>query len=246
MFLELIVTVLLVLCSLSMFITGIGKMSPLPFKLIPLLAAAVYWIVIAIRKSSGKTGIAGVLLLVIFYFLVIITIPSTVMIWMGYIGDREKNIPAITIGEGPADKTIYIVYHTGITPFLTNKITEFAGKMGKSGYKTVLYCANKELTLDLKNAAAVGFASPIYLGMIRPPVNNFIMKSDLKGIKSFIFLTSGGAENMGELDRVRSELEKKGASVMGMEKFSSMEKTGELDSKMDKLSMEIEDGLHKK
>lgn len=243
MYFQIIVTLLLILCSVSMFITGIGKLMPPAFKIIPLLAALVYWAVIAIHHFSGKTGIAGVLLLIIFYFLLFLTILTTVMVWMGDIGDREKHIPAITIGEGPADKTVYIVYHSGITPVLTNIINGFAGQMSLSGYKTILYCANNDLTLDLKGAAAVGFASPIYGGKIRPPVVNFIRKNNLKGVRSFIILTSGGPDDRGEIAAAAGEIEKQGGSIIGSAKFGGMEKPGAVNSRIKKTALDIQNKL---
>jgi hypothetical protein len=37
-----------------------------------------------------------------------------------------------------------------------------------------LYNVRKDLQINLKEAKAVGFASPVYAGLIRPPLADFI------------------------------------------------------------------------
>ncbi len=242
MFIQILVTAFLILCSVSVFLTSVGRVMPV-MCLIPLIAAVIYWLVIILHNKSGKTETAGKILLVIFYLFLIDIIPTVVMEWLGDIGDREKNIPAITIGNGPREKTIFIIYHSGVTPFTTDTITKFAEMIGKDGFKTVLYSANKDLKIDLNGAAAVGISSPIYLNRIRPPVENFIMNNDLKSIKTFLLLTSGGDSDRGELKTTASEIEKKGASVIGMEKIGRTEKQDRVDAKLNKLEQDIENAI---
>ncbi len=242
MILQLAVTVFLILCSMTMYVTHTGRLFPAGFRIIPLLAAAVYWVVIYIRKSTGKTGISGILLLILFYIMIVVSVPVASWVWIGMINDREKNIPAITIGNESMKKTIYIIYHPGGSPILTNVITKFAMLTGKAGYKTVLYCANKNLKLDLKKADAVGFSSPVYTAEIRPPVENYIKNTDMKGIRTFMLVTCGS--NPGDaLDKAGREVVTQGAEIIGTEAIGAMEKPGIIDSKLEKFANEIESKL---
>ena len=62
----------------------------------------------------------AIILLIIFYFLTfIIILPTGVASMVISILDREKNIPAETIGSDDSSEQIYIVYHPGMSKFTT-------------------------------------------------------------------------------------------------------------------------------
>jgi hypothetical protein len=238
MFLKVAVSILLLIGFISTIATGIGSLMPAGLKAVPLIALIVYWAAIYIHDRTGKTGIPGVALLAVFYILVLISIPVIGELWLGEFADMEKNVPAITIGSDTVNKPVYIVYHPGGSPFITSVITKLAGRLEKDGYKTVLYCVNKDLKIDLTKASAVGFASPSYYSTIRPPLEKYILNTSMSGVKSFIII-SRGAHTSGDVEKTSSELEKQGASVIGSGKFSSMKAAGN-DEELEKLALTIE------
>ncbi|MGA2140829.1 MAG: hypothetical protein ABSG94_00260 [Brevinematales bacterium] len=241
MLLKITVTVLLLLGFISTLVTGIGNIMPAGVKAIPLIAAVFYWAAIYVHNKTGKTGIPGAALLLIFYVLVLISIPVITELWIGEFADMEKNVPAITIGGDTVNKPIFIVYHPGGSHFISSILTKLAGRLEKDGYKTVLYCVNKDLKIDLTKASAVGFASPSYYSTIRPPLEKYITNTGMNGVKSFIVI-SRGAHTSGDVEKTASELEKQGASVIGSAKFSSMEAVHNNDE-LNKLADEIEKSL---
>jgi hypothetical protein len=244
MFLSIIATIFLVFSTISMFITSLGSIVPLWGKFIPILAAATLWGCRIIHEITGKTGLAGILLLVFFYTSTFLfTLPSVIYLWIGQSGDAEKYIPPLTLGDAAGSKTIYIIYHPGVSSFTTNIIFRLSAETGKKGFKTVIYCANKNLKIDLRKASAVGFASPVYFQMIRPPIINFISNCDLNGIKTFIVLTCGSPSDKNQkkyLDISETEIIKERAVIIGGEEFSKFEPPLKIKTKIQKLSRKLE------
>ncbi len=223
-----IFTVILGFCTLGMFISGMGKMIPIGVKIVPLFAIAALWGYTIIHQMTGKAGIAGVLLMIFFYFVLItMALPAGLGMWFIAFLDREQNIPAVTLGNPSGSKSIFIIYHPGGTSFTTNTLKQFGGEFSKTDYKIVLYSANKNLKINIKDAAAVGFTSPVYGAQIRPPLENYIKNNDLSGIKSFILLTGGGPINaqQNELDSTEKLLKEKEAKVFDREKFIQYKET---------------------
>ncbi len=213
MIVQIAVTVLLCIISLLMFVSGMGRMIPAGFKLIPLIAAIALWGAVYLHSLTGRTSFIGVLLLIVFYLLLIISLPSGIFTAISMVFDSEKDIPAITVGPESAKKNIYIIYHPGGSSFTMNTLVNFAEILAKSGFKTTLYSANKKNNPDLRGAYIVGFTSPVYGGKIRPPVEDYIERSDLKGVRSFILLTAGGSDPK-YCEQVAAELEKKGSKIV--------------------------------
>ncbi len=246
MIISIIATVFLIFGTVTMFVTGSAEVIPLWAKFIPILGAAALWGCRFLRQAKGRTGIAGIILLIFFYATIIYTIPSVLWLWTAQAGDPEKDIPAMTLGDPSGKKLLYIIYHPGASSFNTNIIAGLAEAMGKDGFKTVLFSANKNLKIDLKNASAVGFSSPIYFGNIRPPVENYLKRTDPKGIKTFIILTCGSPEAGNKkdyLDNFKSKLIKEGAVIIGGKVFSKSDTPDKIKTGIKSLAEEVEGGL---
>jgi hypothetical protein len=223
-----------------MFTIGIGKQIPPGVKLIPLIAAAALWAAIFIHQATGKTGFTGVIFLIIFYVLTVFAVPTGGFLIISAIFDRESNAPAVTLGSG--DKKIFIIYHPGASSFTADTLKKLGGSLSSSGFTTVLYPANKKTNPDLKDALAVGFSSPIYGGSIRPPVKDFIERSDLKDVKCFILLTAGGSD-LKYLDSINSLIKKKGALIIAGDVLGQAGPRDLNERKIRKMASEIEEGL---
>ncbi|MGB6369720.1 MAG: hypothetical protein WBF68_01620 [Atribacterota bacterium] len=154
--------------------------------------------------------------------------------------DREKNIPAETIGSDNSTEQIYIVYHPGMSKFTTKVLRALAENIGGNNYKVTLFYAGKDLQINLQDAKAIGFASPIYAGFIRPPLENFIQRNEFSGIECFVVLTGGGKESI-DVDTAKAAklIEEKGGKIIGREKFITSYKEDELQEKIDLFSKEL-------
>jgi hypothetical protein len=247
MVLSIIATIFLIFGTISMFIASPGYSIPIWAKFIPLLAAFALWGCRLLKWKSGKTGIAGILLLAFFYAVTIFyTLPSVIFLWVGNAGDIEKNIPVSTSGNAESEKTIFIIYHPGFSPFTTNIIHGISDEAGEEGYKIVLYCVNKNLKINLNKASAVVISSPLYFGRIRPPLINYIRNNDFRGIRTFILLTCGSPYESNQknyLDECKSEIAGYVPEIMGGEAFSLEEKPAGTKIKIRQFVKEIEDKI---
>ena len=61
-----------------------------------------------------------------------------------------------------------------MSKFTTQVLHSLAESISQNNYKVTLYNVRKDLQINLKEAKAVGFASPVYGGIIRPPLADFI------------------------------------------------------------------------
>ncbi|HER23574.1 MAG TPA: hypothetical protein ENO17_00690 [Candidatus Atribacteria bacterium] len=186
-------------------------------------------------------GVIGIILLILFYFLTyIIILPAGAGSVVVSILDREKNIPAETIGSNDSTEQIYMVYHPGMSKFTTKVLRGLAENITQNNYKVTLYSAGKDLQINLTDARAIGLASPIYAGFIRPPLENFIQRNEFSGIKCFVVLTGGDKGNMDvETAKVAKLIEEKGGKIIGKEKFITSDKEDELQAKIDLFSKEL-------
>jgi len=153
-----------------------------------------------------------------------------------FISDREKHIPAETIGSDDCPEQIYIVYHPGISKFTTKVLRNLAEDIAQNNYKVTLYCARKDLQINLQDARAIGFASPVY-GDIRPPLVDFIQRNEFSGIKCFVVLT-GSYKELNEMNIAQAAklVEEKNGEIIGREKFITSDKEDELQGKIDLFS----------
>ncbi|MBA7548131.1 hypothetical protein ES705_40577 [subsurface metagenome] len=110
----------------------------------------------------------------------------------------------------------------------------------QNNYKVTLYCAGKDLQINLQDARAIGFASPVYAGLIRPPLENFIQRNEFSGIECFVALTGADKEGI-EVDTSKTTklIEEKGGKIIGKEKFITSYKEDELQEKIDLFSKEL-------
>lgn len=237
-----IYTIIILLLGIPFFITNFARIIPLGVRIFPFVAAiSLLWLHTIFFRLKGKMGVMGIILLIIFYFLTyIIILPAGVGSAVVSILDREKNIPAETIGSDDSIEQIYMVYHPGMSKFTTKVLRALAENIAQNNYKVTLYSAGKDLQINLADARAIGFASPVYAGVIRPPLEDFIQRNELSGIECFVVLTGGGEETM-DADTVKAAklIEEKGGKIVGKEKFITSDQEDELQVKIDLFSKEL-------
>lgn len=237
-----IYTIIVLLLGIPFFITNFARIIPIGVRIFPFVVAiSLLWLHTIFFRLKGRTGVMAIILLIIFYFLTyIIILPAGVGSMVFSILDREKNIPAETIGSDDSTEQIYIVYHPGMSKFTTKVLRALAEDIAQNNYKVTLYCAGKDLQINLQDARAIGFASPVYVGHIRPPLENFIQRNEFSDIECFVVLTGSNKEGR-EADTARAAklIEEKGGKIIGKEKFITSDKEDELQEKIDLFSKEL-------
>jgi hypothetical protein len=241
-----IYTMFILLLSIPLFITNFARIIPIGVRIFPFVAAiSLLWLHTIFFRLKGRMGVMGIILLIIFYFLTyIIILPAGAGSMVVSILDREKNIPAETIGSDDSAEQIYIVYHPGISKFTTKVLKALAENIAGNNYKVTLFCAGKDLQINLQDARAIGFASPVYAGLIRPPLSDFIQRNEFSGIKCFVVLTGGGKESI-DVDTAKAVklIEEKNGEIIGREKYITSDKESELQEKIKLFSKELIDKL---
>ncbi|OGD14065.1 hypothetical protein A2V47_04345 [Candidatus Atribacteria bacterium RBG_19FT_COMBO_35_14] len=237
-----IYTVIILLLGIPFFITNFARIIPIGVKIFLFVAAiSLLWLHTIFFRLKGRTGVIAIILLIIFYFLIyIIILPMGAGSAVLSILDREKNIPAETIGSDDSTEQIYIVYHPGMSEFTTKVLRVLAEDIAQNNYKVILYSAGKDLQINLQDARAIGFASPVYAGFIRPPLEDFIQRNELSGIECFVILTGGGKESI-DVDTAKAAklIEEKDGKIIGKEKFITSDKENELQEKIKLFSKEL-------
>ena len=237
-----IYTVIILLLAIPFLITNFARIIPIGVKIFPFVAAiSLLWLHTIFFRLKGRTGVIAIILLIIFYFLTyIIILPMGAGSAVLSILDREKNILVETIGSDDSTEQIYIVYHPGMSKFTTKVLRALAENIAQNNYKITLYCARKDLQINLQDAKAIGFASPVYAGAIRPPLEDFIQRNELSDIECFVVLTGGG-EEVAEEDTTKAAklIEEKGGKIIGKEKFITSDKEDELQEKIKLFSKEL-------
>jgi len=237
-----IYTIIILLLGIPFFITNFARIIPLGVRIFPFVAAiSLLWLHTIFFRLKGKMGVMGIILLIIFYFLTyIIILPAGVGSAVVSILDREKNIPAETIGSDASIEQIYIVYHPGMSKFTTKVLRVLAENIAQNNYKVTLYSAGKDLQINLADARAIGFASPVYAGVIRPPLSDFIQRNELSGIECFVVLTGSDREGReADTSKAAKLIEEKGGKIVGKEKFITSDQEDELQVKIDLFSQEL-------
>jgi len=237
-----IYTIIILLLTIPFFITNFARIIPIGVRIFPFVAAiSLLWLHTIFFRLKGRTGVMAIILLIIFYFLTyIIILPAGAGSMVFSILDREKNIPAETIGSDDCPEQIYIVYHPGMSKFTTKVLRALAEDIAQNNYKITLYCAGKDLQINLQDARAIGFASPVYAGLIRPLLEDFIQRNEFSGIECFVVLTGSNKEGR-EADTARAAklIEEKGGKIIKREKFITSDKEDELQEKIDLFSKEL-------
>jgi len=237
-----IYTIIILLLGIPFFITNFARIIPLGVRIFPFVAAiSLLWLHTIFFRLKGKMGVMGIILLTIFYFLTyIIILPAGVGSAVVSILDREKNIPAETIGSDDSIEQIYMVYHPGMSKFTTKVLRALAENIAQNNYKVTLYSAGKDLQINLADARAIGFASPVYAGLIRPPLEDFIQRNELSGIECFVVLTGSDREGReADTSKAAKLIEEKGGKIVGKEKFITSDQEDELQVKIDLFSQEL-------
>ena len=237
-----IYTIIILLLDIPFFITNFARIIPLGVRIFPFVAAiSLLWLHTIFFRLKGKMGVMGIILLIIFYFLTyIIILPAGVGSAVVSILDREKNIPAETIGSDDSIEQIYMVYHPGMSKFTTKVLRALAENIAQNNYKVTLYSAGKDLQINLADARAIGFASPVYAGLIRPPLEDFIQRNELSGIECFVVLTGSDREGReADTSKAAKLIEEKGGKIVGKEKFITSDQEDELQVKIDLFSQEL-------
>ena len=237
-----IYTIIILLLGIPLFITNFARIIPIGVRIFPFVVAiSLLWLHTTFFRLKGRTGVMAIILLIIFYFLTyIIILPAGVGSAVISVLDREKNIPAEKMGSDDSTEQIYIVYHPGGSKFTTKVLRALAEDIARNNYKVTLYCAGKDLQINLQDARAIGFASPVYAGFIRPPLADFIQRNEFSGIKCFVVLTGSYKEGI-EADTAKAAklIEEKGGKVIGKEKFIIFDKGDELQEKVKLFSKEL-------
>jgi hypothetical protein len=237
-----IYTIIILLLGIPFFITNFARIIPLGVRIFPFVAAiSLLWLHTIFFRLKGKMGVMGIILLIIFYFLTyIIILPAGVGSAVVSILDREKNIPAEIIGSDDSIEQIYMVYHPGMSKFTTKVLRALAENIAQNNYKVTLYSAGKDLQINLADARAIGFASPVYAGLIRPPLEDFIQRNELSGIECFVVLTGSDREGReADTSKAAKLIEEKGGKIVGKEKFITSDQEDELQVKIDLFSQEL-------
>jgi len=242
-----IYTIIILLLGIPLFITNSTRGIPIGIRMFPFVVAiSLLWLHTIFFRLKGRTDVMAIILLIIFYFLTyIIILPAGVGSAVISIMDREKNIPAETIGSDDSTEQIYIVYHPGGSKFTTKVLRALAEDIAQNNYKVTLYCAGKDLQINLKEARAIGFASPVYADLIRPPLADFIQRNEFSGIKCFAVLTGSYNKERREVDiaKVAKLIEEKSGMVIGKEKFITSGEEDELQEKIKLFSKELVEKL---
>ncbi len=232
-----IMSVLLLSAGFSLFLTDMGRMIPAGLRILPFIELGLLWLYVLVLK--GKGGWPGTLFLIQYWIVFVLCIlPAGVGLWVIESFDRERRLDPIVLGAKEAAAEIAVVYHPGGSDFTGNVLRRVGERLGEAGYRVVLYSAHRGLRLDLERAAAVGFASPVYGGAVRPPLRRFIRGADLGGRRCFAVLT-GGPGPAGE-ELVRKELqsvvpliEERGGRITAACKIPQNKEPGAVEARID-------------
>ncbi|MGE5599701.1 MAG: flavodoxin family protein [Bacteroidota bacterium] len=238
-----IMSVLLLSSGLSFILTDPGRMLPAGFRILPFLELGLLWLYVLLFK--GKGGWPGTLFLIQYWIVFMICIlPAGVGLWVIESFDRERRSEPIVLGAQEAAAEIAVIYHPGGSNFTGHVLRRLGGRLGDAGYRVVLHSAHRGLRLDLDRAHAVGFASPVYAGAIRPPLRQFVQSADLRGRRCFVILTGGPGpaegESVGkELQSIVPLIEERGGRIAAAGKIPQNKETGAVEERIDAFAGEL-------
>ena len=239
-------TILILVLAIPTFFTDFAQSIPLGMRIFVLVfALAVLWLYILFFRGRGRLGFGGVILLILFYFFTfVIIVPTGVGSTVISLLESSKMNPPITIGNEENTGQIYIVYHPGASNFTTNTLKILAENIAQDDYQVTLYSVSKDLQVDFKEAAAIGFASPIYAGSVRKILADYIGKNNLSDKKCFIVVTGSDREGLEkDTSKVAELVENSGGKVIEKTKFFTSDKENELKNKINLFSRELLDKL---
>ncbi len=211
----LVMTFILLLSGLSLFRTGIGRMIPAGVRIVPFLELGLLWLCLLVLRGRWTGALVMVQFWVVFALMIL---PSAGGLWILESFDRERRIGPLGLGNPSGSKEILAVFHPGASDFTASALRELGACCSNTPYKLVLYSARRGLRLDLRQAAAVVFASPIYAGSIRPPVTHFLERTDLSGVRCVLLLTGSAAAADQDFGRAVPFVEARGGKIIAKTK----------------------------
>lgn len=241
---EIIITTIVLISFSGMVLTGFGRMLPIAIKAFPFIALIIFWLNSLLFRLQGQGGTLSVILVIVFYLLfIVIILPLGLGSYFFSTLDREQKIGPIITGNPQGNKLIYLIFHPGGSKLPTNTVQTFGKMLDQSDIRVEIYSAHHELQLNLKNAVAVGFSSPLYAGKIRPPVLDYINSVNFEGYKTFLILTSGGkTPHDKDVEKTSEILSGKGAEFIGGVKVAAMEESP-IEEQLQPLIDQIDDNL---
>jgi hypothetical protein len=230
-----IFSVILVICQVLIFLCPLLYKSQPRADFLPIIALAVLWL--NRYLFHGKKSVFSVILWIIFTFIGLLGLLSAIFTVFSY-GDTEQKGAPVVFGKSDNPKVIAMVYHPGGSNLPRKVNAHIADRLSQNGFKVILYTANAGLQINPQEFVAIGLSSPIYGGAIRPPLANFINRTDLTGVKCFVGITGGGkATQSGEIAKVKKLIESKGGIFIGGRKFilSDIKQTSDIDAFIDSI-----------
>jgi hypothetical protein len=215
-------TVILAVSQVIIFLFPLLLKSPLRLDFTPLGALAILWIIrLFFYGKSGFLAAFGVILWIVFTLVGLLAVLSMIFT-IGSFGDLEKKAAPVVFGNPDSLKTIAIIYHPGGSGLPKDTSTRVAQAISQKGIRVTLYTASVGLKINLQDMAAVGFISPVYGGSIRPPLANFINRTNLSGVKCFGIVTGWiQSAEARDLEKVKTLIESKGGTFIAGKKFTT-------------------------
>lgn len=212
-----ILTVILAACQAVILFFPILFKTELRVNLMPLVALAVLWLHWFLFHGKSGAPALSVILWILFAFIGLQVLSPTVLAAFA-IADRDRVAAPIVIGNADSPKAVAMVYHPGASKLPKTVNTLIAERLADNGCEVTLYTAHAELRIDPKKVSAIGLSSPVYLGVIRPPLSDFIKRTDLAGVKCFVITT--GWFTPEQVEPVKELIESKGGIFIGGKKFT--------------------------
>jgi hypothetical protein len=234
-------TCVLVVAGILIFASSFGRMLPAGVKFVPLLSIALIWAHTFFSSFGNGSNIPGTILIILFYFFTfVIVAPLSLGILFFAVLDRERSLPPEVIGDPSRKDKVCVIYHPGMSDFTITGIRTFAFKLAEKGFSTTIATANKALAVIFKNYKALVFASPVYGGVVRPPLIRFIERNNLSGLACFILLTGSVKETaVPDMQKAAQIVTASKGSVTGAIKVTTKESEQELRKVLENFGSEI-------
>jgi hypothetical protein len=213
-----IFTGVLAFCSIFSLVSRSAKIMPSGMKIVPLVAIAAVWILAAFPGMPLGLKIP---LNIIFYFIfTVISVPVGIGSLIFSIGDREHSRTPVVVGTDASKGRVAVVYHPGMSPFTEQTVKLLASELNKKGYSVTLMTASRKAAVEPSHKAVV-VSSPVYGGVTRPPMDDFLAANGPFTAPCFAFLTGGGPSVKGlDVERIEAMVKMEGGALAGGIKIS--------------------------
>jgi hypothetical protein len=213
-----IFTGILAVCFVLPLVTRSAKMIPRGISFAALAAVAIVWI-LAVFKGM-PLGLKIPLNIVFYFIFAVVALPAGIGSLIFGIGDRERYAPPVVVGGNGSKGRIAIVYHPGMSPFTERSIRKLAADLNAKGYSATLMTANRKTVVEPSYKAVV-VSSPVYGGMTRPPLDDFLAANNPLPMPCFAFLTGGGPASPGvDVERIDAMVKMEGGTYAGGTKIA--------------------------